>query len=146
MPWLLTSPGHQQPWYWLCRIDRSSSYSRRISATCVLLVWRNDIKCKYVFMFSLKNLARKGLKPPKFVVNSVPLYGPALVGAKTSAVRVMTECGSQIMCTGLTLEWLTHWGPRQNGRHFADNIFKCILLNENVEFRLRFQWSLFQRV
>ena len=23
MPWLLTSPGHQQPWYWLCRISRS---------------------------------------------------------------------------------------------------------------------------
>ena len=22
--------------------------------------------------------------------------------------------------------------PRQNGRHFADDIFKCILLNENV--------------
>ena len=29
MPWLLTSPGHQQPWYWLCRIGRSLSYSRR---------------------------------------------------------------------------------------------------------------------
>ena len=28
---------------------------------------------------------------------------------------------------------LTHWGrPRQNGRHFADDIFKCIFLNENV--------------
>ena len=23
-------------------------------------------------------------------------------------------------------------GPRQNGRHFADDIFKCIFLNENV--------------
>ena len=23
-------------------------------------------------------------------------------------------------------------GPRQNGRHFADNSFKCIFLNENV--------------
>ena len=23
MPWLLMSPGHQQPWYWLCRISRS---------------------------------------------------------------------------------------------------------------------------
>ena len=23
MPWLLTSPGHQQPWYWLCRICKS---------------------------------------------------------------------------------------------------------------------------
>ena len=22
--------------------------------------------------------------------------------------------------------------PRQNGRHFSDDIFKCILLNENV--------------
>ena len=26
MPWLLTSPGHQQPWYWLCKICRSWSY------------------------------------------------------------------------------------------------------------------------
>ena len=25
MPWLLTSPGHQQPWYWLYRICRSWS-------------------------------------------------------------------------------------------------------------------------
>ena len=26
MPWLLTSPGHQQPWYWLYRICRTWSY------------------------------------------------------------------------------------------------------------------------
>ena len=25
MPWHLASPGHQQPWYWLCRIKGSSS-------------------------------------------------------------------------------------------------------------------------
>ena len=29
MPWLLASPGHQRPWYWLCRIGRCLSYSRR---------------------------------------------------------------------------------------------------------------------
>ena len=29
MPWLLTSPGHQQPWFWLCRICRSFSYLRK---------------------------------------------------------------------------------------------------------------------
>ena len=29
MPWLLTSPGHQQPWYWLCRICSSWSYMRK---------------------------------------------------------------------------------------------------------------------
>ena len=29
MPWLLTSPGYQQPWYWLCRIGRCLSYLRK---------------------------------------------------------------------------------------------------------------------
>ena len=29
MPWLLTSPGHQQPWYWLCRIGGFLSYFRK---------------------------------------------------------------------------------------------------------------------
>ena len=29
MPWLLMSPGHQQPWYWLCRISRFMSYLRK---------------------------------------------------------------------------------------------------------------------
>ena len=28
MPWLLTSPGYQQPWYWLCRISTFLSYLR----------------------------------------------------------------------------------------------------------------------
>ena len=28
MPWLLTSPGHQKQWYWLCRICRPWSYLR----------------------------------------------------------------------------------------------------------------------
>ena len=39
MPWLLASPGHQQPWYWLCRIGRSFSYSRRnFNYTCFISV------------------------------------------------------------------------------------------------------------
>ena len=29
MPWLLTSPGHQKPWYWLYRICMSFSYLRK---------------------------------------------------------------------------------------------------------------------
>ena len=28
--------------------------------------------------------------------------------------------------------WLNTLRPRQNGRHFADDMFKCIILNENV--------------
>ena len=29
LPWLLTSPGHQQPWSWQCRICRSWSYLKK---------------------------------------------------------------------------------------------------------------------
>ena len=28
MPRILVSPGHQQPWYWLCKTGRSLSYTR----------------------------------------------------------------------------------------------------------------------
>ena len=60
MPWLLTSPGHQQPRYWLYRIyvGPSLTWGRILS---VKSMWRNDIKCKYMFMIPLKNLAHKGL-------------------------------------------------------------------------------------
>ena len=27
--------------------------------------------------------------------------------------------------------------PRQNGRHFADDLFKCIFLNENVRIPIK---------
>ena len=33
-----------------------------VLSTCVKSMWSNDIKCKYMFMFPLKNLALKGLK------------------------------------------------------------------------------------
>ena len=59
MPWLL--PGHQQQWYWLCEISKSGLIQGRISITFDISVWRNDIKCKLMFKFPLKNLARKEL-------------------------------------------------------------------------------------
>ena len=42
------------------------------------------------------------------------------------------------------VQWLIWWihpfntlGPRQNGRHFPDDIFKCIFLNENVRVSIK---------
>ena len=32
----------------------------------------------------------------------------------------------------LEVDWVNTLSPRQYGRHFADDIFKCIFLNENV--------------
>ena len=36
MPWLLASPGHQQPWYWICRITMSLSSTDNTMAADVL--------------------------------------------------------------------------------------------------------------
>ena len=35
--------------------------SGRILSTCVISMWSNDLKCKYILMFPLKNLAHKVL-------------------------------------------------------------------------------------
>ena len=48
-----------------------------------------------------------------------------------------------VMTYGLTgIQWVNTLRPRQNGRHFADAIFKCIFLNENawisLEISLKF--------
>ena len=46
--------------------------------------------------------------------------------------RVLDGCDWQlVMLDGL------HDDPRQNGRHFADDIFKCIFLNENAWISLK---------
>ena len=37
-----------------------------------------------------------------------------------------------LLCTAWPTGIVTHWGPRQDGRHFPDNIFKCIFLNETA--------------
>ena len=54
IPGLLTSAGHQQPWYSLCRICRSQDLS-----TCVISMWSNDIRYKCI---SLQNLGHKELR------------------------------------------------------------------------------------
>ena len=33
--------------------------------------------------------------------------------------------------------WINTLRPRQNGRHFADEVFKCFFLNENVQISLK---------
>ena len=37
---------------------------------------------------------------------------------------------------------LKHIEPRQNGRHFADHILKCILLNENARILIKISLKL----
>ena len=60
MPWLLMSPGHQQPWCSLCRIGRSLSHMGNDFNYRCHVNMEQWCKCKYMFMCPLKNLAHKG--------------------------------------------------------------------------------------
>ena len=57
--WLIASPGHQRPWYWLGGIGSFlSCMSEEFKRLCPLC--RNDINCRNMFMFLMENLERKG--------------------------------------------------------------------------------------
>ena len=43
-------------------------------------------------------------------------------------------------------QWVNSIHPGQNGRHFADDIFRCIFVNAKFCVWLKFPWSLFLRV
>ena len=51
------------------------------------------------------------------------------------------QCASYLLAFAATLSrqvLINRLRPGRNGRHFPDNIFKCIFLNENVWFSIKF--------
>ena len=57
----------------------------------------------------------------------------------------MWQCySSKILNTLIRItrgQWVNTLRPRQNGRHFADGIFKCISLNENVWISIKISFN-----
>ena len=49
------------------------------------------------------------------------------------------------MVTWHVMEAVYTLRPRQNGRHFPDDIFQCIFFNQIFEFQIQLDWSLFLR-
>ena len=65
MPWLLASPSHQQPWYWLNRIARSlSSFEKKCLLTQCWGIIENASSC-HIFIFSQKLSAPEECKISK---------------------------------------------------------------------------------
>ena len=64
----------------------------RISSTgtCVISMWSNDIKCKYMFMFPLKNLARKELTHVSLLCSSCHIHTP-------NSNNYWNECNPQVL-------------------------------------------------
>ena len=101
MPWLLMSPGHQQPWYWLHRIggswssmEKDFNYLRHFN---VEIWYKRQI---YFYMFPKINSTCHGLIKLHDRRQCPHLY---LHSQRFHSLR-----------------------PAQHGGHLADNIFKCI--------------------
>ena len=62
-------------------------------------------------------------------------------------LNVLTDAYIYIYVS-LGLDEFTHWdiGVRQDGRHFVDDIFKCIFVNDNHVVGFNFHWNMSPRV
>ena len=62
-----------------------------------ILVWRNDIKCKYMFMFPLKNLARKELLLIERQLHKSPNYNANVLHYAHRSLFVVLCCGFEMV-------------------------------------------------
>ena len=120
-------------------------------------MWRNDIKCKYMFMFTLKKLARKGLSTRSFfcmhMMNLCWTPPPFLLAVTTEQIElsrhiVTLQTNNAISAEAfIKIEILPVWqnvsrkaAQRYKGLH-PDNlisIFKCIVLQKLERIWRRF--------
>ena len=135
MPWLLASPWHQQPWYWIYRTNKSLTFMRQVF-NYLHHPWFKELqKMKNTLLCFLKNKFNMRLvEVPSYddVLRQVPHeeYNRVCHPAAIAGATILVPCHVMTM----SLQWLNFntlrsWG---NGQHFADNIFKCIFFNENA--------------
>ena len=76
----------------------------RILRTCVISMWSNDIKCKYMFMFHLKRL--KHCSTPaveKFLTWWFPVFGPVKIGWDPSKFCLMANKTSKVLAVSVSV-------------------------------------------
>ena len=152
MPWLLASPGHLQPWYWLCRIYWSLSSVRNDfiypSHHSIDKRWKkantfhdawNKSSTTSVKIYDIVVYQRDGCFRSFRNAFSFQSYIVVLIYFKEHKRRVTIPVIPPEHWDGAD-SWNAHerqgpfnsLRPRHNGRHFADDVFKSNFLNENV--------------
>ena len=79
---------------------------------------------------------------PKGSINNIPTLVQIMAWRRSGDKPL-----SEPMIVSLLTQICINLSPLgQNGRHFANDIFKCIFINGSVVFRFKFHWSLFLKV
>ena len=112
---------------WIVTVKR---HNRVVGSACLYShihklheLWRESgVSCFRIKYYYYRYMWRKFTKdPPRHIdLRFHVIYNPML------AIR---RC--------LLLVELNPLRPRQNGRHFPDDIFKCVFLNENVQISIK---------
>ena len=97
-------------WFWL------------IHHWCFKLLWVGKNMTRYGIFIS--SLLKSAVYPMKYALSFVRLW--------SVVVRSSVFCGFMWYIYSCSSGLLNTLRPRQNGRHFADDTFKYIFLNENV--------------
>ena len=122
MPWLIASPGHQQPWYWLCSIYWSLPFWGRIYH---VLSAKSDL-----FQLSYRSLEVQADTHKYRIVTTTP-HGGRRIELHLSISTLLIDWSWvqtwNIRVTGL----FCHEAPRHNTRHRR---------TVNMDF---FSWDLF---
>ena len=102
MSWLLTSICHQQQWYWIYRMNRSTSATRKdFNYLHHISVKSNGRKCKYIPVFSKADSAWQDLTHPDTppLMISSPALLTLLIGILI-LLLILRQVGPQHLCEG----------------------------------------------
>ena len=165
MSWLIVSPGNQQPWYCLCRINRSygilkkgfqphmPSHCGKMKDNANIFVGILRINSAYkgliaglccMVMKSLFGLMKwlwvMGIKlnPESLPVLKVILRMRSVNNSDNSGGKMETHPWPHGLGATGVWDWdVNSLRPKKNGRRFTDDIFKRIFLTENVRISIK---------
>ena len=131
-------------WNYSTDLIPSETYGIIFSYLNETMVMNKDTTCKHILhanwshKWNLYNRYTHSL-----VWNWVKIYEVKVLHTSTLRSDTWIYPSCQYYCSPYIIVSLR---PRQNRRHFADDISKCIFLNENVWISINIHWSLFLRV
>ena len=111
-----------------CNTLRPRQNGRNYADDVLIRIFLNES----IWMYQVWKIPLKFV--PKGPVNNIPALVQIMAwsrpGGKQLSEPIMLNLLRRV-CVSRP-QWVNTLRPRQNGRHFADDILNCILLNENV--------------
>ena len=127
---------------WICygrtiQVQQSNAKQKRCANLQKMYIYkiRSVSVCVWPFYYSVHSMTIQKIASGRYSI-----WWKTICGQETEVVIIFIGKDSKSIIIN---RWCMHHIvvntlPRQGGRHFPDDIFKCIFLNENVWIRIKF--------